>query len=184
MNPLSDNTPMQTMISSTFQQKGWPNWAPSLSKGSSIMPSPLPFSIQMDSRSKAYLRLDDESPQERFEKAISFFDTVQNKLNEQGGYGMDVIAGNLTSHLATVIFGSNHIERAGLGLEETRKICEQIFREPVHPENRSVSPSLYVFFVANVLIYSSGLGKRNTRRLLFMPFEQSCIFHKLSADGK
>lgn len=138
----------------------------------------------MDSRSKAYLRLDDESPQERFEKAISFFDTVQNKLNEQGGYGMDVIAGNLTSHLATVIFGSNHIERAGLGLEETRKICEQIFREPVHPENRSVSPSLYVFFVANVLIYSSGLGKRNTRRLLFMPFEQSCIFHKLSADGK
>lgn len=66
---------------------------------------------------------------------MSFFDAARNKHGERGKYGMDIIVKNLMSHLATVIFGSHNIERAGLGLEETIKICEQIFRESIEPEN-------------------------------------------------
>ena len=112
----------------------------------------------MDSGPNAYILIGDETPQEIFEKTINFIDEVQNKLNERGtNYGMGVISKSLTSYLATVIFGSNCIERAGLGLEETINICEQIFRgECVDSENiadRSVSPPIFLFLTYLVFIF-------------------------------
>lgn len=113
------------------------------------MPSPFLFTIQMDSEPRAYVPLDDQSPRDVFEKTMSFIDTIQSKLNERGDDGMDIISENVTAHLGFVIFGSNNIERAGLGLEETIIICEQVFKgQSIDPENilyKSVYPQYFWF---------------------------------------
>lgn len=93
------------------------------------------YTISMDSSARAYIPLDDDSPRDLFKKATDFYKVIQEKLQEKGSDGTALISDTLTRHLGTVIFGSNYIERAGLNLEETIKICERIFRgEFVDPE--------------------------------------------------
>ncbi|GLA50021.1 hypothetical protein AnigIFM63604_006035 [Aspergillus niger] len=89
----------------------------------------------MDSNARAYIPLDEDSPKDLFKKATDFYNIIQEKLKDKGNEGTAIISDTLTRHLGTVIFGSNYIERAGLNLEETIKICEIIFRgEFVDPE--------------------------------------------------
>ena len=90
----------------------------------------------MDSRTRAYVPLGDETPQDMFKKAMSFFHTVHDKVAKGGEEGVQIVTDTLTRQLAYTIFGSNYIERAGLGLEETIKICERIFRgEKINAED-------------------------------------------------
>ncbi|KAI2908375.1 hypothetical protein CBS147320_9706 [Aspergillus niger] len=81
----------------------------------------------MDSNARAYIPLDEDSPKDLFKKATDFYNIIQEKLKDKGNEGTAIISDTLTRHLGTVIFGSNYIERAGLNLEETIKICEIIF---------------------------------------------------------
>ncbi|RAL06389.1 uncharacterized protein BO80DRAFT_440261 [Aspergillus ibericus CBS 121593] len=75
----------------------------------------------MDWTARVYIPLDQDS---------------SNDLFKKGSGGATVISDTLTRYLGTVIFGSNYIERAGLDLEETVKICESIFcGEFVDPEH-------------------------------------------------
>jgi hypothetical protein len=127
---------MENVILSTVRKKGWPNWTPSVSKGAAIEPpSQLFFTIKMDSRTRAYVPIDDDKPEEIFQKAMTFFKNIREKINYKGDDGIKIVSQVLTRELINVIFGSNAIERAGLGLDETVKICERIFRgEVVDPE--------------------------------------------------
>ncbi|PYH40598.1 uncharacterized protein BP01DRAFT_409740 [Aspergillus saccharolyticus JOP 1030-1] len=92
--------------------------------------------MTMDSTTRAYIPLDEELPKDLFKKVTDFYGVIQAKLAEKGSEGVTVLSETITRHLPTIIFGSNYIERAGLNLEETIKICESIFRgEGVDAEN-------------------------------------------------
>ncbi|KAE8311058.1 fido domain-containing protein [Aspergillus transmontanensis] len=126
------STSMRSAISNAFQSRGWP---PSISKASRGNENRMFYTISMDSTARAYIQLDQDSPKDLFKKATDYRTVIQQKLKERGSDGTTVIGDTLTRHLGTVIFGSNYIERAGLNLEETVKICESIFRgEFVDPE--------------------------------------------------
>ncbi|OGM43520.1 hypothetical protein ABOM_008073 [Aspergillus bombycis] len=127
------STSMTSAISNAFQSRGWP---PSISKASHMDNTRLFYTIAMDSTARAYIPLDQDSPMDMFKKATDFYNVIQGKLKERGSDGVSILSEILTRHLGTVIFGSNYIERAGLNLEETIKICERIFRgEYVDPEH-------------------------------------------------
>ncbi|GKZ94782.1 hypothetical protein AnigIFM59636_008510 [Aspergillus niger] len=135
------STSMKSAISSAFKARGWP---PSISKGSHANESRLYYTISMDSNARAYIPLDEDSPKDLFKKATDFYNIIQEKLKDKGNEGTAIISDTLTRHLGTVIFGSNYIERAGLNLEETIKICEIIFRgEFVDPEKKPERESDY-----------------------------------------
>jgi fido (protein-threonine AMPylation protein) len=89
----------------------------------------------MNSKTRAYVPIGDD-PRELFQKAMTFFENIQDMTQESGEAGMKIVGETLTKDMANAIFGSNAIERAGLGLEETLRICEKIFRgETVDPED-------------------------------------------------
>ncbi|PYH68327.1 Fic family protein [Aspergillus vadensis CBS 113365] len=92
----------------------------------------------MDSSARAYIPLDDDSPKDLFKKATDFYRVIQEKLEEKSSDGTALISDTLTRYLGTVIFGSNYIERAGLNLEETIKICERIFRGEFNPASHII----------------------------------------------
>jgi hypothetical protein len=127
---------MENDILGTLRKKGWPNWTSSIHKGTAVeVPSRLFFTIKMDSRTRAYVPIDDDKPEETFQKAMTFFENIREKINDNGDDGLKTISQALTRQLINVIFGSNAIERVGLDLDETVKICERIFRgEVVDPE--------------------------------------------------
>lgn len=132
ISPVASTTTsasMRSAISSAFTTRGWPP-----SKASRVNENRLFYTISMDSSARAYV-LDDDSPKDLFKKATDFYKVIQEKLKEKGSDGTAFISDTLTRYLGTVIFGSNYIERAGLNMEETIKICERIFRgEFVDPE--------------------------------------------------
>ncbi|PYH29291.1 Fic family protein [Aspergillus neoniger CBS 115656] len=92
----------------------------------------------MNSSARAYIPLDDDSPRDLFKKATDFYKVIQEKLEKKGSAGTALISDTLTRYLGTVIFGSNNIERAGLNLEETNKICERIFRGEFTPTSHII----------------------------------------------
>ncbi|KAE8155288.1 fido domain-containing protein [Aspergillus avenaceus] len=143
ISPSSSTTNMN-MKSATgiaFQTRGWP---PSHSNGSHIDNKRLFYTIAMDSTTRAYMPLDQDSPKDMFKKATDFYNVIQQKLKEKGDGGDILLSDSLTRYLGTVIFGSNYIERVGLNLEETVKICERIFRgEYVDPEHIPESEADY-----------------------------------------
>ena len=129
---MTTSASMRSAISSAFTTCGWP---PSISKIFRVAESRLIYTISMDSSARAYIPLHDDSPKDLFKKATDIYKIIQEKLEEKGSVGTALISDTLTRYLGTVIFGSNYIERAGLNLEETNKICERIFRgEFVDPE--------------------------------------------------
>ncbi|KAL1968049.1 hypothetical protein VTN77DRAFT_2179 [Rasamsonia byssochlamydoides] len=101
---------MEKLILRTFREKGWP-------------PSRLLFTIKMDSKTRAYVTLgdDDDAPEELFYKAMTFYQNIQEKINEKGDDGLKIVSEILTKQMINVIYGSNAIERVGLGLDETVK---------------------------------------------------------------
>ncbi|KAE8381494.1 fido domain-containing protein [Aspergillus bertholletiae] len=127
------STGMRSAITSAFQSRGWP---PSISRASRMDDKRLFYTIAMDSTARAYIPLDQDSPKDMFKKATDYYNIVQEKLKERGSDGVTLLSDTITRNLGIVIFGSNYIERAGLELEETIKICEKIFcGEYVDPEH-------------------------------------------------
>jgi hypothetical protein len=150
IGPGEAGTPtMEKVVSNTFKYNGWPNWTSSICKETShTLAQRLDFTIRMDPKTRAYAP--SSEPQETFKKAMTFFENIQGKIKESGHTGIQIVSETITKQMANVIFGSNAIERAGLGLEETMRICEKIFRgETVDPED---IPERYFFPVSCSLL--------------------------------
>jgi hypothetical protein len=124
---------MEGAILNILRKKGWASWG---SESTASESSRLFFTIKMDSRTRAYVPIDGGDPGKLFERALCFIQNIQEKVNDKGDDGLKVMSKTLTKQMIDVVFGSNAIERAGLGLEETVKICDRIFRgEIVDPES-------------------------------------------------
>ena len=128
---------MEKIILSTLRKRGWPNWIPSISKDTAVEPSTrFFFTIKMDSKTRAYVPIGDDAPEKLFQNAENFLLNIQEKINEKGDDGLRIVSETLTKQMINAIFGSNAIERAGLYLDETVRICEKIFRgEVVDPDD-------------------------------------------------
>lgn len=121
------------VLSGSFRRNGWPNWNKSISRATGAA-KPLDFTIKMDSTYRAIA--DAEDPKKLFEKASSYILDIRQLMRTLSADGAEIIEKNLTNQMTSVVFGSNHIERVGLGLDETIKLCEAIFRgEDVNPED-------------------------------------------------
>jgi fido (protein-threonine AMPylation protein) len=116
---------MDTVLSRTFGAKGWPNWRASIGRAR-VTTERLDFTIKMDSKTRAYSS--SENPEALFKQAIDCFEDIQQMMRDSGPAASNILQGTLRNDMVNVIFGSNAIERAGLGLEETIRICEAIFR--------------------------------------------------------
>lgn len=88
-----------------------------------------PFTISMDSSERAYTDSDPKHLQESFKEICRFyFNTIHERLKKQGSRGAHVLSQSIMRQLGTVVFGSNNIDRVGLDIEETIKICRRVFR--------------------------------------------------------
>jgi Fic family protein len=100
----------------------WPNWG-SISRATGASPIQLNYTIRM---SKNYRELSDHisDPQYLFDETRAIMNEIrQNKRPEHE----EVLAKDLKEGLMSIVFSSNNIERAGLNLQETIKICQRIF---------------------------------------------------------
>ena len=96
----------------------------------------------MDSTYRAIA--DNEDPTNLFKRAAAYFLDIRQLIQALPGEGSKIIKKNLAQQMASVVFGSNKIERIGLGQDETIRLCEAIFRgEDVDPENISPRYSRY-----------------------------------------
>lgn len=78
------------------------------------------------------------TPKEHFEKAMEYMEDIQGMRVRAPKDAADVIAESIQEGMILVTFGSNLIERAGENFDETRRICEAIFRgEDISPKPRS-----------------------------------------------
>lgn len=78
------------------------------------------------------------TPKEQFEKAMEYMEDIQGMRVRAPKHIADIIAESVHERMILVIYGSNLIERAGENLDETKRICEAIFRgEEVSPNPRS-----------------------------------------------
>src|SRR6266536_1305347 len=101
---------MEKALSATFTAKRWPNWTSSISAGTATAPAPrLHFTNKMDSKTRAYVPIGDD-PRELFQKAMTFFENIQDMIQESGEAGMKIVGETLTKDMANAIFGSNAIE--------------------------------------------------------------------------
>ncbi|KAI9793671.1 MAG: hypothetical protein M1816_007566 [Peltula sp. TS41687] len=129
------------VISGTFSRQGWPNWT-SLSRATGKPSEMLAFTITMNS---AYRQIaNTEDPTTLFEKASGYLLNIRDMMKTTEAQKSDVLEKNLVQQMSHVVFGSNHIERVGLGLDETIKICEAVFRgEDVDPNDVDERSSAY-----------------------------------------
>ena len=91
------------------------------------------FTIRMNDKVMLYSK--ESTPVKQFEQAMKHMDDIQGMRKRASETAANVIAQSIEEDMILVIFGSNHIERAGKGLDETQKICEAIFRGE-HVEER------------------------------------------------
>jgi Fic family protein len=100
----------------------WPNWG-SISRATGARPIQLNYTIRM---SKNYREMSDfiSDPQDLFNETCAIINEIrQNRRPEHE----DILAKDLKDGLMSIVFSSNNIERAGLNLQETIKICQRIF---------------------------------------------------------
>jgi Fic family protein len=111
----------------------WPNWG-SISRATGAAPMQLNYTIRM---SINYLELPDHipDPQGLFDETCASMNEIrQNKRPEHE----ELLARDFKEGMMSVVFSSNNIERAGLNLQETIKICQRIFNgEDVKAEDIS-----------------------------------------------
>ncbi|KAJ4141661.1 hypothetical protein NW768_000877 [Fusarium equiseti] len=95
----------------------------------------VPITIRSDSTYRTYAA--EQDPAALFEKATRYLGSLKgNRTQEQ----QDILIKELHDSIIHAIFGSNRIERAGLGLDVTIHLCRQILRgEPV-PEIEERDP--------------------------------------------
>jgi hypothetical protein len=158
---------MESTILNILRKKGWASWmsestavqqssSPSESTVTATEPSEssrLCFTIKMDSGTRAYIPIDGETPEKLFERALGFIQNIQEKVKDKGDDGLKIMSKMITKQMIDVVFGSNAIEGAGLGLEETTKICNRIFRgEIVDPERYVISRFIIKSYNSYLLI--------------------------------
>ncbi|KAI0145477.1 fido domain-containing protein [Xylariaceae sp. FL1272] len=93
------------------------------------------MTIFMDNVYRVYKS--DTNPIKLFEKASTYLTAIQSiNIDDNSS---DLIQKQLRESILRAIFGSNQIERAGLGLDETMYICERIFNgeEVEHIDERT-----------------------------------------------
>lgn len=70
----------------------------------------------------------DHTPDEQYAEAMQYITEIQDLRKERPDLAAETTAAALTADMSRAIFGSNFIERAGWGLDETLEICEAIFK--------------------------------------------------------
>ena len=84
------------------------------------------FTIRMSDNVILYSK--ESTPVKQFEQAMKYMDDIQGMRKRASETTANVIVQSIEDDMILVIFGSNHIQRVGKGLDETQKICEAIFR--------------------------------------------------------
>jgi len=139
----------------------WPNWG-SISRATGAPPMQLNYTIRM---SKNYRELSDfiSDPQDLFNETCAIINEIrQNKRPEHE----DILAQDLKDGLMNIVFSSNNIERAGLNLQETIKICQRIFDgEDVKAEDISERSEEYNAAIQS-LINSQKPGNTNIQHVI------------------
>lgn len=104
-------------------RKGWANW-------------PQVEDVRLGSGTKSAIGMNDKvimykdhpTPKEQFEKVMEYMEDIQGMQVRAPKDAADIIAESVQEGMILVILGSNQIERAGGNLDETKRICEAIFR--------------------------------------------------------
>jgi prophage maintenance system killer protein len=107
--------------------KGWP---PKLEVSEQAMQ----LTIRSDGVYREYAPGQD--PKKQFEMAATWIEALQSKIIDDSG--QDIIMKEVQEAIIRAIFGSNQIERAGLGLDLTIQMCRQVFageEVPTFPES-------------------------------------------------
>ena len=91
------------------------------------------YTIKMNDNILWYTDL--PTPKAQFEEAMKFMGDIQGMRATNPKGAATLMAESVQEGMILVIFGSNLIERAGENLDETKRICEAIFRgEHVSPK--------------------------------------------------
>lgn len=96
--------------------KGWP---PKSQRGVEQMS----MTIRADDIYRQYAK--DQDPKKLFEKATSWIAAIQDTSLES--HQQDIVSKEVRDAMVRAIFGSNMIERAGLGWDITVELCQKIF---------------------------------------------------------
>ncbi|KAI9797806.1 MAG: hypothetical protein M1833_005309 [Piccolia ochrophora] len=151
------------VLSGSFRRSGWPNWKSSLSRATTTSPKALAFTIRMDPSYRTIADTDD--PAKLFEKASAYLLDIRQMLESSSDDTNEVLEGALNQQMAGVVFGSNLIERVGLGLDETMKICEAIFRgEDVDPNDVDERSDAYQKALKAMVTSKSNIDKTHIIR--------------------
>ncbi|KAI9734984.1 MAG: hypothetical protein M1834_002066 [Cirrosporium novae-zelandiae] len=99
-------------------------------------------------------------PQIFFNKVLTYHTNLQELItNLKNPFHFETA---MTKNMIVAIFGSNQIERVGLGLDETIKICEQIFEgESVDAEVSEGSEEYEKALVYLIAKLKKGKGEEN-----------------------
>lgn len=129
-SPLTTSPPTHLMIGSWATLRGWPNWG-TIKAHSNQESIALNFTITMRHSIPDYsTRFDSSATAEAFRDAAQFIlrnrDSIQAMATSGNTYVFDH---GLAEEMTGVVFGSNQIERVGAGLDETIRLCREIFLE-------------------------------------------------------
>ncbi|KAK3364732.1 fido domain-containing protein [Lasiosphaeria ovina] len=109
------------MMSQTLRSaisKGWPAASRDAATSEELF-----MTIRADNVYREYQK--DQDPKKLYEKAANWFGNIQSTIMDE--QQQDVIMKEIQESMIRAIFGSNMIERAGLGLDITINLCRQVF---------------------------------------------------------
>ena len=118
LSPAQTKTWAST-LSKTFS-RSWANWPETSNETDPKL------TMRMNDRVLTYST--EATPAAHFSQAIHYVSEIQGLRTKEPETAADLIAEAVQDDMILVIYGSNAIENAGLGLDETTKICEAIFR--------------------------------------------------------
>ncbi|EPS43651.1 hypothetical protein H072_2403 [Dactylellina haptotyla CBS 200.50] len=111
----------------------WPKWS-TLRKNANLSPVPITFTLRIQPVVVDYTKASthEAATVEVFEDAATHINSIRDIINQS--QLTDKLEQILVEQMTKVVFGSNFIERAGLGLDETTKLCRIVFHGS-HPSN-------------------------------------------------
>lgn len=104
----------------TFK-RGWANWGQTKTGEQNFQ-----FTIRMNDTRLFYSK--GTKPQEQFNEALEYLEEIQSVRHDHPKNTAEIMSECVQDDMKMVIFGSNMIERAGLGLNETTKMVDTIFK--------------------------------------------------------
>ncbi|KAL8911969.1 MAG: hypothetical protein Q9171_002945 [Xanthocarpia ochracea] len=119
LSPLGNGTTYLNSLSHTIRRK-WANW------GAAEEAEGMRFTIRMSDTTLYYSKL--QTPKAKFEEAVGFVSDIHLLRQKSPSLAAATITETIRDDMVDCIFGSNFIERAGLDLDQTKWICEAIFR--------------------------------------------------------